>query len=671
MIGEVRLRAPVTREVRADQDGVARERDAAEEVGPDRAPGSSGIDDQGGQVREALEREIREVDAGRVAMVRRVDVGAGVAAQMQRGDEELRVAAVALARRLVVHDHVDRRFGQARVRLHPWHDAVADLDEADHGATVPPVTTRGGHAMLRLSNITGVAILIMATVVSACAPATTTPSPTASDASGPKKGGTLILARAGEVTNLDPHKVPAFTSARVFELVYSYLMRLDEGLGVQPDLADSMPTTSSDGKTVTVKIRSGVKFHNGDALTSADVKYTFDRIIDAKNAAVARSFFGDVDTISAPDATTVVFNLKTPNAALIAYMAHPNTGIVSKKIGDANADLSKKETAIGSGPFKLAEWVPDNYMRFEANKSYYVAGQPYLDGIRINVVPDESGVVAALRTRAADMAIVVDAKVARTLRGETGVTLSAKPSLSYNLLFVNTKRKPFDNVNVRQAIAYAIDRKAIIDAVAFGEGEVTGPIAPALANYALPPAQYPLYTRDVAKAKQLLQEANVGAVEFTMLTQTTEPAYAKDIAQLVQAQLAEAGVKMKIETLEFTQWVDRWLKADFDMAPGLNGGGPDPDFYPFRYFTNDGNLNFVTSYKNATSRDAIKAARATTDVAKRKELYTTAQKELVNGVPFIWLYVGRDYNATLPTTKGFTHLPNGSIIYLRQTWLDK
>jgi peptide/nickel transport system substrate-binding protein len=525
--------------------------------------------------------------------------------------------------------------------------------------------------MLRLSNITGAAILIMATVVSACAPATTTPSPTASAASGPKKGGTLILARAGEVTNLDPHKVPAFTSARVFELVYSYVMRLDENLAVQPDLAESMPTTSSDGKTVTVKIRSGVKFHNGDPLTSADVKYTFDRIIDTKTAAVARSFFGDVSAVSAPDPTTVVFDLKTPNAALIAYMAHPNTGIVSKRIGEANADLSKKETAIGSGPFKLAEWVPDNYMRFEANKDYYVAGQPYLDGIRINVVPDETSLTAALRTKAADMAIIGDAKVARTLRSETGITLSAKPSLSYNLLFVNTKRKPFDNLKVRQAIAYAIDRKAIIDAVAFGEGEVTGPIAPGLANYALPTSQYPLYTRDVAKAKALLTEAAVGPVTFTMLTQTTEPAYAKDIAQLVQAQLAEIGVTMKIETLEFTQWVDRWLKADFDMAPGLNGGGPDPDFYVFRYFTDDGNLNFVTSYKNPISSDAIKQARATTDVAKRKELYTTAQKELVNGVPFVWLYVGRDYNATLPTTKGFIHLPTGSIIYLRQTWLDK
>src|SRR2546422_10568613 len=246
-------------------------------------------------------------------------------------------------------------------------------------------------------------------------------------------------------------------------------MRLDENLGVQPDLAESAPTASSDGKTVTVKLRSGVKFHNGDALTSADVKYTFDRIIDPKTSAVARSFFSDVDTITAPDPATVIFNLKNPNAALIAYMAHPNTGIVSKKIGEANADLSKKETAIGSGPFKLVEWVPDNFMRFEANKDYYVSGQPYLDGIRINVVPDESNLAAALRTKAADMAIVTDPKVARTLRSETGITLSAKPSLSYNLLFVNTKRKPFDNVQVRQAIAYAIDRKAILEAVAFGE----------------------------------------------------------------------------------------------------------------------------------------------------------------------------------------------------------
>src|SRR5437762_12713057 len=116
----------------------------------------------------------------------------------------------------------------------------------------------------RLSAI-GAAVLTLVIVLGACAPA----GPAAQSGGGqPKRGGTLILARQGEVTNLDPHKVPAFTSARVFELVYSYLMRLDENLAVQPDLAESV-TTSADGKTVTVKIRAGVKFHNGDALTSA------------------------------------------------------------------------------------------------------------------------------------------------------------------------------------------------------------------------------------------------------------------------------------------------------------------------------------------------------------------------------------------------------------------
>src|SRR5207302_335231 len=242
----------------------------------------------------------------------------------------------------LIKDTLERRSARglfAALRRGGWHEAARSLIT---GGNVRPAAR--GRSLMRHS--LSAAILVCATVLAACAPTTSSgPSPTSNQPNQPKKGGTLILARTGEVTNLDPHKVPAFTSARVFELVYSYLMRLDENLGVQPDLAESVPTTSADGKTVTVKLRTGVKFHNGDPLTSADVKYTFDRIIDTKTAAVARSFFADVDTITAPDPATVIFNLKNPNAALIAYMAHPNTGIVSKKLGEANADLSKKETA--------------------------------------------------------------------------------------------------------------------------------------------------------------------------------------------------------------------------------------------------------------------------------------------------------------------------------------
>lgn len=490
------------------------------------------------------------------------------------------------------------------------------------------------------------------------------------DAQAPKRGGVLTLARQGEATNLDPHKVPAFTSHRVFELVYSTLTRLGPDLLVQPDLADSW-TISPDGKQMTFKLRAA-KFHNGDPVTSSDVKFTLERIVNPDTKAVARAFFGDIDKIEAPDPRTVVLQLKQPNVALLVYLAHPNASIVSAKVAQAaGGDLSKKEHAIGSGAFRLAEWVPDNFMRFEAFKEFYIPGQPFLDGVRINIVPDEAGLVAALRTKAADVALIADARVAQTLGREAGVTVSAKPSLNYHLLFLNTKRKPLDNPKVRQAIAYAIDRKQIIDTIALGNGDPTGPLPPSLTQYALPVGDYPSYRRDVGRARQLLQESGAGPVSLTILTQTTEPVYAKDIAQIVQQQLGEAGIQVNIELLEFGQWVQRWLKADFDMAPGLNSGQPDPDFYLFRYFTNDGNLNFIHSYQNDVSSDAIKRARTLADPARRKELYATAQKELVGGVPFVWLYVGRDYVGLLPSTKGFVHLPNGSIAYLRQTWLDK
>jgi peptide/nickel transport system substrate-binding protein len=485
----------------------------------------------------------------------------------------------------------------------------------------------------------------------------------------PKRGGVLTLARQGEATNLDPHKVPAFTSHRVFELVFSTLTRLGPDLTVQPELAESW-TLSPDGRQVTLRLRAA-KFHNGEPLTSADVKFTLERILNPNTKAVARAWFVDLDRVEAPDPRTVVLHLKQPNVALLIYLAHPNTSVVSEKIAKAaNDDLSRKEHAIGSGPFRLAEWVPDNFMRFEAFREFYVQGQPYLDGVRFNIVPDEAGVTAALRTKAADAALIADARAAQTLGREAGITVSAKPSLNYHLLFLNTKRKPLDNPKVREAIALSIDRKQIIDTVALGAGDPTGPLPPAL-PFALPVGDYPLYKRDVARARQLLQESGVGPVQLTLLTQTTEPVYAKDIAQIVQQQLGEAGIRLNIELLEFGQWVQRWLKADFDMAPGLNSGQPDPDFYLFRYFTNDGNLNFVHSYQNDTSSDAIKRARTLTDPARRKELYATAQKELVNGVPFVWLYVGRDYVAFQNTTKGFVHLPTGSVVYLRQTWLDK
>jgi len=188
----------------------------------------------------------------------------------------------------------------------------------------------------------------------------------------PKRGGTLVLARQGEATNLDPHKVPAFTSHRVFELVYSGLTRLGPDLAVQPDLAESW-TIAADGRQITFRLRAA-KFHNGDPVTSGDVKFTFERILNPNTKAVARAWFIDLERVDAPDPRTAVFHLKQPNVALLIYMAHPNASVVSQKVTQAAGDdLARKEHAIGSGPFRLVEWQPDNFMRFEAFRDFYVA----------------------------------------------------------------------------------------------------------------------------------------------------------------------------------------------------------------------------------------------------------------------------------------------------------
>ena len=155
---------------------------------------------------------------------------------------------------------------------------------------------------------------------------TATPAPTAA----PKKGGTLIAARAADATGIDPHKQTAFASFRMLELIYDPLFAFDKDLKIVPNLAESWKF-SDDAKTLTVTLRKNVKFHSGNPMTSEDVKFTFDRIADEKTGAAARSTFAGIDKIDTPDANTVVFNLKAPNAAILAALTNPNSAIIDKK----------------------------------------------------------------------------------------------------------------------------------------------------------------------------------------------------------------------------------------------------------------------------------------------------------------------------------------------------
>lgn len=492
---------------------------------------------------------------------------------------------------------------------------------------------------------------------------TATPAPTAA----PKQGGTLIAARAADAKGLDPHKQTAFSSFRMLELMYESLLSFDKDLNVIPGLATDWKW-AEDGKTLTMTLRQNVKFHTGNPMTSDDVKFSFNRILDEKTGAAARSTFSSIQSIDTPDAQTVVFHLNAPNAALLAAMTNPNSAILDSKAVNGGTDPA--QTDVGTGAFKLSDWQPDKVMKMVANKDYWQPGVPHLDGIEFRTIPDESSILAGLRAGTLDWAIINDPRVAiRAGAGGSNMVVSRAPSLAYHVLQLNAGRDMFKEPSVRQAISCAIDRQQVLDVASLGEGQVTGPATPPL--YRLPTDQLTCYQKDLDKAKQLLQQANVTNLSFKIMAANDEPPTAVAEAQNIQAQLKELGINTEIETLELGVYVDRWLKGDFDATIALNGGNPDPDNMFYRYWYSTGNLNKVAAYSDPAIDKLLDQGRATTDSAQRKQIYDQIQKMLVDAAPWVWLYNGFEYRVMQPYVMNYTSLANGATYYLRDVWLNK
>ncbi len=473
----------------------------------------------------------------------------------------------------------------------------------------------------------------------------------------------LRMAWAQDATGLDPHKQTAFSSLRLLELVYEPLVRLDAHLQVTPAVAASWAFTD-DGKTLTFKLDPKARFHTGAPVTAADVKASFQRILDEKTAAVTRANFLSIAGIDTPDDHTVVFRLSQPDAPILTAMGDINAAIAPAA---AIADGSIATKAVGSGPFKLQEWSPNAKEVLVANADW-APGKPGVDGITISVLPDETAIVAALRADRVDFALVNDPLVASLIAKEPKLQLNREPGLSYHVLQLNPSRKPMDNLKVRQAISCAVDRRQVLDTAALGEGKITGPLT--IPAYASDPAQLFCYKPDLARAKQLMAEAGQsGGFEATVIAATGEPPTAAAEAQVLQAQLAQIGVKLKIQMMELKVYVDRWLKGDFDMAVAENGGRADPYTMYNRYWTKTGNLQKVANYIDDTLDGLMQQGRAETDPAKRKAIFAQFEHALTEASPWVWLYAPNTYTAQQPKVKGFVPTPTGSLFGLARVTL--
>jgi peptide/nickel transport system substrate-binding protein len=476
---------------------------------------------------------------------------------------------------------------------------------------------------------------------------------------------TLIMARAVDATGLDPHLQTAFASLRLLDLIYEPLVRTDADLNIVPALAESWEF-SDDGMTLTFHLRHGVTFHDGSAFTSEDVVASLNRILDEATGAATRSNLLSIDSIDAPDDFTVVLHLNLADVPLVAALSSRNAAILSSDV-IANGDPATD--AIGTGPFMLESWTPDEKTVLKANPNYWGDG-PYIDGIEMRIIPEEASIVAALRAGEVDFAFLNDPLIATLLEGDSSITLTRTPDISYHVLQLRAAVEPLDKLEVRQAISCAIDRQEVVDVAALGEGQVTGPLT--MPAFRIPLDELFCYTPDLNKARDLMKQAGMEA-GFTLpvIVATAEPPTALSEAQVIQEQLKAINIDVQIESLELATYVDRWLAADFTAAVAQNGGRPDP--YPMysRYFQYGAQFEKVAGYEDDTLDSLMKAGQTETDPAKRYDIFAEFQKHLAETSPWIWLYTQYNYTAQQSYVTDFTPTPDGYFFYLSETKLNR
>ncbi|MBN1835886.1 MAG: ABC transporter substrate-binding protein [Spirochaetales bacterium] len=416
-------------------------------------------------------------------------------------------------------------------------------------------------------------------------------------------------------------------------LLGDFLVYIDEGL--RPDASRSLAeswSSSSDGLAWTFFLRKGVTFHNGEKLTSKDVKFTFDRLRDPQVGAATVALFSTIAEITTPDPYTVVFTLNRPDPDLVTNLGDYHTVIT----WSGTEDFQKQQ--IGTGAFIIDTYLPEDRMTLKRNPNYWrrdAEGNPlpYLDGIQYIFVAEASAQVEALRGGQVDYLIYLPSEYVQAPEGDPDLVVHQKPSNTHYVVRMRSDRKPFGDVRVRQAFRAAIDRQAILDGAFQGLG-VTGRdsfIGPAYADYYLDIPELP---RDLTKARRLLAEAGYASgLEVTLIAQQASPIPA--MATILKEQLAEAGVTVEIQLVPSDVYYSAdnlWLEADF----AITDWGARATFQPYLdlAYTCEPKWNESHWCDPEVDRLARQAAMVS-DRAERAAIYKKIQRIFIERGPLL------------------------------------
>ena len=469
-------------------------------------------------------------------------------------------------------------------------------------------------------------------------------------------GSTLRAGITGYnvINTLDPGKASLIPEFYVIWGLYNGLMKLDANTNPVPDLAESVKV--ADASTLEFKLRRGVKFHDGSELTSDDVKFTIERLLDEKFASPNRSKVSGISAIEVPDPLTVKLVTKEAFAPLLTFLSNARTGtqILSRKATTAAGDDFGKKP-VGTGAYALKDWKPGERVVIGAHAGYF-GGAPKIATIDMPLIAEESSGVTALLGGQIDITSTAPFADIPNLEKNNAISVLKQAGLNCRMISLNGRKAPFDDPAFRRACSMAFDRNAMVRAVLFGEGVVSHGLIPPSIGYAYGGASRPLCTFDAAKAKAELAKSkypNGAEAEILCWGQ----GWWKRMAEVFVAQCNQTlGTKFTVQVTEANTVFQRHKSGDYQGSVWGWLGLLDADEYMYDVVHTKGWRNFY-GYSNPKLDGLLEQARRELDQGKRGALYKQAETAMIEDMPIIPLLVSNVHNLMTKKVQGFKQLP--------------
>lgn len=476
---------------------------------------------------------------------------------------------------------------------------------------------------------------------------------------------TLRIRLNADMRSTDPGvNRDANTDAVVLHMVEG-LVAYRENLSVGPLLAESI-NTSVDGRTYTFTLRRGIRFHNGEPLTSADVVFAWNRYMTPKNNWRCLSEFdgrgsSKVVAVEAPDPTTVVFTLERPSVLFLTMLARTDcgeTGIYHRSSVDADG---RWRQPVGTGPFMWGTWKRGTYIELLRYGGYQaLPGKP--DGhtggkaaaiakVRFVVIPDASAAKAALQSGGVDILIDIESDDLPEFKGRKDIYLTSTAMMSLAAMLIQTRDPLLKDVRMRRALALSLDLAQLVEAVTSGMSKASRSVVPVPSSY-YTAAQAQVPERDLALARRLLAEAGYKGESIKVLTTKRYPRLF-DIAVIAQAMALQAGIRLEIEVLDWATLVDRYAKGDYQVMAFSFSSRLDPSLsYEMIMGPKDSQPRKV--WDDVDAIELLAKSMATGDRAQRQALFDRLDEQLRQDVPAIFMYSGQQIGAARAYVSGYT-----------------